>query len=85
MKWVHRSSHLPLVGLLTLATLAILGMGDSVHAQGDFDHPPEKGGLTYSLGMPPVYKGFSGFEMQSFRTSNDFTQLAAFLNWFAAW
>jgi hypothetical protein len=34
---------------------------------GQRDLPPEKGGTTYSLGMPPVYKGRSGFEFQSYR------------------
>jgi hypothetical protein len=26
--------------------------------------PPEKGGYTQSLGMPPVYKGYGGFDLQ---------------------
>ncbi len=65
---------------LALTLLMAVSWNAAVYARGNFDYPPEKGGLTYSLGMPPVYKGFSGFEMQSFRTSNAYTELAAFLN-----
>jgi hypothetical protein len=28
------------------------------------DAPPEKGGFTSALGLPPIYKGHAGFEMQ---------------------
>ena len=43
------------------------------------DLPPEKGGETYSLGMPPVYKGRSGFELQWYRPQNN-SELAGFYN-----
>lgn len=50
---------------------------DSALAQRDL--PPEKGGTTYSLGMPPVYKGRSGFEVQWYRPQNN-NDLAAYYN-----
>jgi len=41
--------------------------------------PPEKGGLIQSLGMPPVYKGYGGFELQWYRPS-DASELAGLLD-----
>ena len=43
----------------------LLALVDPAFAQRDL--PPQKGGLTYELGMPPVYKGRSGFEMGWYR------------------
>ncbi|GAG45500.1 unnamed protein product, partial [marine sediment metagenome] len=42
--------------------------------------PPEKGGYTQSLGMPPVYKGYGGFDLQWFRPSDarELSGLASF-------
>ena len=57
--------------------LAVLLTAGSAVAQRDL--PPAEGGTTYSLGMPPVYKGRAGFEMQWYRPQND-SQMAAFLN-----
>ncbi len=66
---------------LALAALVVflgcLGLSGEVFAQRDL--PPEKGGETYSLGMPPVYKGRSGFEMQWYRPQNN-SELAGFYN-----
>jgi hypothetical protein len=44
------------------------------------DLPPEKGGTTYELGMPPVWKGSAGAVMGWYRpsTTNDLTILAQF-------
>jgi hypothetical protein len=64
-----------------LVTLVVLlgcaGFVGTASAQRDL--PPEKGGETYSLGMPPVYKGRSGFELQWYRPQNN-SELAGFYN-----
>ena len=57
--------------------LGCFGFVDQASAQRDL--PPEKGGETYSLGMPPIYKGRSGFEMQWYRPQNN-SELAGFYN-----
>ena len=44
---------------------AFFMLGGTVLAQRDL--PPAEGGMTYELGMPPVYKGRSGFEMGWYR------------------
>ncbi|MDX2475580.1 MAG: hypothetical protein QNL91_17960 [Candidatus Krumholzibacteria bacterium] len=64
--------------LLTIATLlVVLGPQDVAMAQRDL--PPSRGGMTYSLGMPPVYKGRTGMELQSYRPGDD-DELAYFFN-----
>jgi hypothetical protein len=65
----------PLFILVVL--LACFGFAETASAQRDL--PPEKGGETYSLGMPPVYKGRSGFELQWYRPENN-SELAGFYN-----
>ncbi len=65
----------PLVTLVAL--LGCVGFAEKASAQRDL--PPEKGGETYSLGMPPVYKGRSGFELQWYRPQNN-SDLAGFYN-----
>ncbi|MEE8361961.1 MAG: hypothetical protein V3R71_07375, partial [Gemmatimonadales bacterium] len=45
-------------GISALALVAWLGHTD---AAAQTDLPPDKGGKTYELGMPPVYKGNAGF------------------------
>ncbi len=57
--------------------LGCFGLVEKASAQRDL--PPEKGGETYSLGMPPVYKGRSGFEMQWYRPQSN-SELAGFYN-----
>ena len=61
---------------LLMVPFGLLVAGDAVAER---DLPPAKGGTTYSLGMPPVYKGRSGFEIQWYRPQND-SQMAAFLD-----
>jgi len=53
---------------IAVATLSIVATwaGES---PGQESAPPEKGGVTQSLGMPPVYKGYAGFELQWYRPS----------------
>jgi hypothetical protein len=51
--------------LITTILLVTLGLQGVALAQRDL--PPARGGTTYSLGMPPVYKGRSGMETQSYR------------------
>jgi hypothetical protein len=47
-------------------TLLALALGVApVFAQ--YGPPPEKGGVTYALKMPPVYKGYAGFDLQFYR------------------
>jgi hypothetical protein len=43
------------------------------------DLTPNRGGSTYSLGMPPVYKGRSGVEFQSYRPQTS-SEVAAYYN-----
>ncbi len=49
-------------------------------ASAQTDLPPEKGGTTYELGMPPVWKGSAGAVVGWYRpsTTNDLTILAQF-------
>jgi len=71
-------NRLPVQTLATvLVILTCLLSPSGVSAQRDL--PPEKGGTTYSLGMPPVYKGRSGFEMQWYRPENN-SEMAGFFN-----
>ena len=65
--------------IMATATVVVLALTAAGTAHAQRDLPPEKGGTTYSLGMPPVYKGRSGFEMQWYRPEND-NQLAGFFN-----
>ncbi len=66
------------IALVAFVVLMICpGLSNEAFAQRDL--PPEKGGETYSLGMPPVYKGRSGFEMQWYRPQNN-SELAGFYN-----
>jgi hypothetical protein len=53
----------------TFFVLAAVGSAGRLHAQSDrYDNPPpERGGFTKALGLPPVYKGSSGFEVQWYR------------------
>ena len=56
-----------------LVMLALAGaaftFGGTAFAQRDL--PPEEGGMTYELGMPPVYKGRAGFELGWHRPQNN--------------
>jgi len=70
--------------LVLRAGIAALGLAlwleptDAAAAQTDL--PPDKGGKTYELGMPPVYKGNAGFMMGSYRPSgvSDLSVMAHF-------
>ena len=54
--------HHRTIGILAMGLVVCCTHVSEIMAQRDL--PPEKGGTTYSLGMPPVYKGRSGFELQ---------------------
>ena len=64
-----------IISLLTILTC--LSLPASTRA--DRDLPPERGGQTYSLGMPPVYKGRAGLETQIYRPQTD-DGFAGYLN-----
>ena len=69
--------HIRMIFLTGLALVAAaLPAGTSRAVQ---DLPPARGGTTYSLGMPPVYKGRAGFEMQWYRPQNN-NELAGFVS-----
>jgi hypothetical protein len=53
------------IGLISLLVFST-GAGPS-RAADQADKPPVKGGFTYSLGMPSVYKPYMGFELQAYR------------------
>jgi hypothetical protein len=72
-----RSKKFPTSLLVTTVLLAILSPVTTATAQRDL--PPSRGGTTYSLGMPPVYKGRAGFEMQSYRPQSTGI-MASFIN-----
>lgn len=57
--------------------LAITLFGPQQPARAQRDLSPERGGTTYSLGMPPVYKGRAGVEMQWFRARSA-SQMASY-------
>ena len=61
-------SALPAIGLILalVPAVVLLGAGVTVAIE---SAPPEKGGQTESLGMPPIYKGRAGFELQWYRPS----------------
>lgn len=61
--------------VLVLMAVCLLGGPDQAAAQRDL--PPAKGGLTYELGMPPIYKGRSGFELGLYRPKTD-SELSAY-------
>lgn len=61
------------------AAIFLVGWGVVDRAWAQRDLPPERGGTVYSLGMPPVYKGRAGFEMQWYRPEENST-LAGMLN-----
>ena len=63
----------------TILVILLAGLMTAEVALAERDLPPPKGGTTYSLGMPPVYKGRSGFELQWYRPENN-SELAGFFN-----
>lgn len=65
---LHRGILLALVGLVACAA----------PARAD-DRPPEKGGFTYSLGMPSLFKPYAGFEVQA-NTPGEGTELGGLVN-----
>lgn len=67
---------------LTIFLAALLsGLGFIEQASGGTptDRPPVKGGHTYSLSMPSLYKPYAGFELQSYSTG-DSGDLGGLLN-----
>ena len=64
---------------LFLTTFLLTGIAFPPCAQAERDLPPNRGGMTYSLGMPPVYKGRAGIEMQAYRPQSG-GELASFFN-----
>ena len=58
-----RSSRIAAVMGLAVSLVVFTGAASSRAA----DQPPEKGGRTYSLGMPSLYKPYVGFELQGYR------------------
>ena len=68
----------PLNFIVAIVVLAGFGLVTPATAQRDL--PPSRGGTTYSLGMPPVYKGRAGFEMQGYRPQTE-SDMAGFFSW----
>ncbi len=60
-------------------TILLGGLGSAATALAQRDLRPARGGTTYSLGMPPVYKGRAGFELQDYRPQVDGV-MAPYLN-----
>jgi hypothetical protein len=58
--------QLPLIALAVAATCLV-----PTELRAQVDRPPEKGGQTYSLGMPPVYKGHAGVESGAYNLGGD--------------
>ena len=58
--------HRGLLGILSFGLALWLG---PTTAAAQTDLPPDKGGTTHELGMPPVYKGNAGVMAGSYRTS----------------
>jgi hypothetical protein len=52
------------LGLIAIAALVC----SAAQADVPTDRPPNKGGYTYSLGLPSLYKPYTGFELQSYST-----------------
>ena len=59
------------VRFFVVVVFVMVGLMAAGAALANRDLPPGKGGTTYSLGMPPVYKGRSGFELQWYRPENN--------------
>jgi hypothetical protein len=68
---------LALAPVLLPASTFAAGIGEE--ARGETNLPPEDGGFTQSLGMPPVYKGKAGIEGQWYEPG-EASQLALYLN-----
>jgi len=64
---------------LTMILVVLMSTASLSPAIAQRDVPPEKGGETYSLGMPPIYKGRAGLESQIYRPQNN-SDLAGYLN-----
>lgn len=72
-----RISRCPALTGLLVTALTLFGAATGLAA---LDLPPEKGGSTYELGMPPIWKGFAALEWQFARPS-DIGRMAGFFNY----
>ena len=52
-------------------SVCLLGLTSVSWADSPTDRPPRKGGYTYSLGMPSLYKPYAGFELMGYRPGDD--------------
>jgi len=66
--------------VFTVVTAAFGTLTIASDAAAQTDRPPDKGGYTYSLGMPPVYKGDAAVTLGSYKpgSDGDLSALAAF-------
>jgi len=73
-KWNSEPRNFVLAAIILWAVF-----GGMATAGAERDLPPARGGTTYSLGMPPVYKGRAGLELQSYRpqVTNELVQYIA--------
>ena len=53
--------------ILIACCALLIGCSSVAFAANPTDRPPRKGGYTYSLGLPSLYKPYSGFELQGYR------------------
>ena len=51
--------------------VCLLGPASVSWAETPTDRPPRKGGYTYSLGMPSLYKPYAGFELMGYRPGDN--------------
>ena len=65
--------------VLSIVALAFAALNVSTEAAAQTDRPPDKGGYTYSLGMPPVYKGDAAVTLGSYKPGSD-SDLSALLS-----
>jgi hypothetical protein len=52
-------------------SVCLLSLTSVSWADSPTDRPPRKGGYTYSLGMPSLYKPYAGFELMGYRPGDD--------------
>ena len=57
--------------ILLAVSLAFTALTVSTEAAAQTNRPPDKGGYTHSLGMPPVYKGDAAVTLGSYRPGSD--------------
>ena len=63
MQMIRPIAAMPALIVMLSVMLAFSPDAMAGEARGETDRPPDSGGYTQSLGMPPIWKGDAGFEL----------------------